>query len=128
MMDVIGVEELLDETATITEENISLERIRFEVDGNTSLHFFALDYNKLNLIMNYMEANKPDYLTSILMKNKYNKSPLDITLDNESPLNTELLLRKLALFKNTSLSSLFYDRFNQLLGMNIKAFHEYLDS
>ena len=123
-----AVEELIDETTTITDLNINLERIRFQVDGNTSLHFFALDYNTLNLILNYMEANRPEYLTSIVMKNNNNKSPLDITLDNESPRNTELLLRKLALFKDSSLSSLFYDRFNELLGMNIKAFLEYLDS
>ena len=62
------------------------------------------------------------------MKNNRGKSPLDITLDNESPKNTELLLRKLALFSDSSLSVLFYDRFSELLAMNLTAFHEYLDS
>lgn len=75
-----------------------------------------------------MEYNRPEYLTGILMKNNNGKSPLDITLDNESPKNTELLLRKLALFRDSSLSVLFYNRFNELLAMNILAFHEYLDS
>ena len=45
-----------------------------------------------------------------------------------SPRNTELLLRKLCLFQTSSFSNLFYDRFNELLSMNIAAFHEYLDS
>lgn len=62
------------------------------------------------------------------MKNNNGKSPLDIAIDNESPKNTELLLRKLTLFKSASLSMLFYDRFSELLSMNITAFHEYLDS
>mmetsp|Transcript_26896 Transcript_26896/g.26819 ORF Transcript_26896/g.26819 Transcript_26896/m.26819 type:complete len:116 (-) Transcript_26896:849-1196(-) len=75
-----------------------------------------------------METHRHEYLTGILMKNNRGKSPLDITLDNESPKNTELLLRKLSLFSNSSLSALFYDRFNELLSMSITAFHEYLDS
>lgn len=108
--------------------NINLERIRFQVDGNTSLHYYALEYDTLKLILDYMEYNRPEYLTGILMKNNSGKSPLDITLDNESPKNTELLLRKLALFRDSSLSVLFYNRFNELLAMNILAFHEYLDS
>lgn len=128
MIEVSATDDLIDETTIITPENINLERIRFQVDGNTSLHLFALDYNTLSLILNYMEEHRPAYLTSILMKNNKGKSPLDITIDNESPKNTELLLLKLARFKDESLSKLFYDRFDELLGMDISAFHEYLDS
>ena len=128
LIEVDALDDLIDETSTITPENINLERVRFQVDGNTSLHFYALDYDKLALILDYMETHRIEYLTSILMKNYKGKSPLDITLDNESPKNAELLLRKLALFKDTSLSHLFYDRFAELLSMNIKAFHEYLNS
>ena len=61
------------------------------------------------------------------MKNFKWKSSLDITLDNENPKNAELLLRKLVLFKDASLSHLLYDRFVELLSMNIKDIHEYLD-
>jgi len=89
---------------------------------------YALEYKTLSLILDYMEYHRPEYLTAILMKNNKNKSPLDITLDNESPKNTELFLRKLTLFRDSSLSILFYDRFSELLAMNITAFHEYLDS
>ena len=62
------------------------------------------------------------------MKNNRNKSPLDISIDNKSPKNTELFLVKLSKFKDDSLSHLFYNRFNDLLNMNISAFHEYLNS
>lgn len=128
LIEVASVDELKDGYEKITEENINLERIRFQVNGNTSLHFFALEYETLSLILDYMEEHRPEYLTSILMKNNKNKSPLDITLDNESPKNTEILLRKLTNFNDSSLSILFYDRFPELLAMNITAFHEYLDS
>lgn len=128
LIEVNSTDELICKSTDITEGNINLERIRFQVDGNTSLHYFALEYDKLKLILDYMEEHRPEYLTAILMKNNHGKSPLDITLDNESPKNTELLLRKLALFKDSSLSNLFYDRFSELLAMNVSAFHEYLDS
>ena len=128
MIEVAALDDLVDEIEQITEENINLERIRFQIDGNTSLHYYALEYDTLSLILEYMEAHRPEYLTAILMKNNKGKSPLDITLDNESPKNTELLLRKLKMFMSSSLSILFYNRFNELLAMNITAFHEYLDS
>ena len=128
IIEVNSVDDLNDEVTQINEENINLERVRFQVNGNTSLHVFALEYNTLSLILNYMEEHRPEYLTAILMKNNKGKSPLDISIDNESPKNTQLFLRKLTRFKDDSLSNLFYDRFNELLAMNINAFHEYLDS
>ena len=128
LIEVSALDDLIDVTNTITPENINIERIRFQVDGNTSLDYYALKYEKLALVLDFMETNRPEYLPSILMKNRKGKSPLDIALDNESPKNAELLLRKLALFKDASPSHLFYDRFAELLSMNIKAFHEYFDS
>jgi hypothetical protein len=128
LIEVTSLEELIWEMSTISEENINLERIRFQVDGNTSIHLYALEYDTLTLILDYFEEHKPEYLTAILMKNDKDKSPLDITLDNESPKNTEVLLKKLVLFKDASLSILFYDRFSELLAMNLTSFHDYLDS
>jgi hypothetical protein len=128
LIEVLSLDEYILCETSITEVNINLERIRFQVDGNTSLHYFALEYETLKLILDYMEQHRQEYLTGILMKNNKGKSPLDITLDNESPKNTELLLRKLAIFRDKSLSGLFYDRFNELFAMDILAFHEYLDS
>lgn len=128
IVEVSALEELITGEIQINQDNINLERIRFQIDGNTSLHMYALEYDTLTLILDYMQDHKPEYLTAILMKNGKNKSPLDITIDNESPKNTELLLRKLTLFKDESMSILFYNRFNELLAMNITAFHSYLDS
>ena len=62
------------------------------------------------------------------MKNYEGKSPLDIALDNESPRNVELMLNKITQFRDEKLSGLFYDRFNELLAMDIETFYEYLES
>jgi hypothetical protein len=126
--EVTALQELIRGEVQISEETINIERIRFQVDGSTSIHLFALEYDTLTLILDYMQEHKPEYLTAILMKNKKNKSPLDITLDNESPKNTELLLRKLIQFKDENMSNLFFDRFNELLAMNITIFYDYLES
>ena len=75
-----------------------------------------------------MEDIKPEYLSSILIKNNQNKSPLDISIENKSPKIIELMLKKLSYFKNECLSHLFYDRFNVLLDMNSNVFHQYLNS
>lgn len=128
LLEVVSIEDIKDGSTVITEENINLARIRFQVDGNTALHFYALDYNTLSVILNHMEYYKPQYLSSILMKNNKGKSPLDMSIDGESPRNTELFLQKIALFKDASFSNLFYDRFSELLDMKIKAFYDYLDS
>ena len=128
IIELWSIDDLISEKIVLNSNNITLERIHFQVDGNTSIHFFALDYDTLNLILEYFDLNKQEYLLGILMKNSEGKSPIDIALDNESPRNVELLLRKLTLFKNGKFSSLFYDRFNELLDMNLKAFHEYLNS
>jgi hypothetical protein len=128
LIEVASLDEIISGYMKITEANINIERVRFQVEGNTSLHYYALEYNTLKLILDYMEEHKPKYLTAILMKNNKGKSPLDISLDNESPKNTELFLRKLSLFEDSSLSVLFYNRFPELLAMNITAFHEYMDS
>jgi len=130
LVEVASVDEYLDPTKplNINSRNINLERIRFQVDTNTALHFFALDSDRLALILDYMEEHKPGYLTAILMRNNKGKTPLDLAIDGMSPRNTEMLLKKLLLFADQSLSNLFFDRFNDLLKMNIKAFSLYLNS
>ena len=128
LVEVYCLQDLMISPEDLSAENINLEKIRFQVEGSTSLHYYALDYEKLSLILDYMDEKRPEYLTAILMRNNKGKSPLDITIENESPKNTELMLRKLIRFSDYSLSILFYDKFSQLLKMNITAFHEYLDS
>lgn len=112
----------------ISNESINFDRLKWQIDGNTVLHHFALDYERLSLILNYMEEKSPQYLSMILMTNKRGKTPLDITLDNESPKNTEALLRKLIIFKDHRLSQLYYKRFKDLFNMNITAFHDCLEA
>jgi hypothetical protein len=92
------------------------------------IHYFALDSDILPLILDYMEENRPGYLMGILMPNNQGRSALDITIENESPKNTELLLLKLLNFPDQKLSHLFYDKFAVLFKMNIKAFNLYLNT
>ena len=128
IVELSALDDLINERFILNSMNISLEKTRFQVDGNTSLHYFALEFDTLNLILEYFDLHRQEYLLSILMKNNDGKSPLDIALDNESPRNAELMLNKLTIFKDEKFSGLFYDRFNELLEMNISAFHEYLES
>lgn len=128
LVEVNSLDNYLKVGSGITKNNINLERIRFQVDNNTMIHYFALEYDTLTTILDYMGQHKPGYLMSILMPNSQGRSALDITIANESPKNTEALLLKLLQFGDQKLSHLFSHNFTKLLKMNIKAFNEYLDS
>ena len=127
-IDTQNLDNILQKKEKLTEDNISFEKIKFQIEGNTILHLFALNFNCLSFIINFIIEYNKKYLTMILVKNKQNISPLDITIENESPRCTELMLRSISLLGSGSYSSLIYERFDKLLGMNLKAFYEYLDS
>lgn len=111
----------------VSPETLSLEHIKWQFDGNTILHHYALDYEKLKVLLEFIEDNNRNFLSMMLMRNNKGKTPLDIALDNESPKSTEALLRKMIAFHDKSISKFFYRRFNDLFNMNIRAFHEFLD-
>ncbi len=50
------------EDFNLTQENISFDRIRFNVDGSNIIHYFALDSAKLKLVMDFFENKRMDYL------------------------------------------------------------------
>lgn len=50
--------------------------------------------------MDHFEDVKPEYLQGLVLKNNFGKTPIDIAVDNKSPRNTELMLRKLSLFED----------------------------
>ena len=127
-IDTQNLDNILQKKEKLTEDNISFEKIKFQIEGNTIVHLFALNFNCLSFIINFIIEYNKKYLTMILVKNKQNISPLDITIENESPRCTELMLRSISLLGSGSYSSLIYERFDKLLGMNLKAFYEYLDS
>ena len=86
-----------------------LDKIRFQVDGSTILHIYALDFEKLKLVLDFFEDNEPLYLTCILMKNNKGESPLEITIKNDYSKNTEMMLNYLNMFGiEFSFSRLFY--------------------
>ena len=93
MIELDTVDDYIGGHFTLNKSNICLERIRFNLDANSAIHYFALDPEMLSLVLDYMEENMIGYLTAILLKNNKGKSPIDITIDNESPKWTELLLK-----------------------------------
>jgi hypothetical protein len=115
-------------TEKLTEENIHIEKIKFQIQGNTIIHLFALNYDSLLMTLNYIAEFDQRYLTMILIKNNNKKSPLDLTIEHDSPKTTELLLRHLSLLNTGSYSNLIYHNFERLLSMNLRSFYEYLDS
>ena len=76
----------------LNKSNIMLDKIRFQVDGSTILHLYALDFNMLKLVLDFFEDHEEWYLNCILMKNNQGKTPLEITLENDSPKNASLML------------------------------------
>jgi hypothetical protein len=126
--EVLSLDKLLQGRIEIKEDELSLNDIKFQVDGNTILHLYCLEEDKLKIILDFLEKNKKVYLNSILMKNKEGKTPLDISIENDSQRTTDLLLRSLSHLEEGNYSQQFYDQFPDLLSMNLKSFHEFLDS
>ena len=122
------LEVMEDKENAIKEKNLNFERIKHQIGGNTLVHEYALEFEPLSLILEYFEEYNSEYLRTILLENSKRKSPLILAIEGESPKNIELMLKKLALFKTDCYSSLFYDKFIDLLQMNLKAFHIYLES
>ncbi len=88
---------------------------------------FALDFAKLKLVLDFFEDNEPLYLTCILMKNNKGLTPIDLTIQNDSPKNASLMLSKLNTFGNEySFSHLFFEHFTTMLEWNLPAFNEFL--
>lgn len=127
-IDTQTIDNFYAQKETLNEENIYLERIKFQIDGNTILHLFALEFDILNVILNFFEEYRPDYLSMILMKNHSLVSPLDIAIEYDRQKNVELLLTKLSVLKDGSYSHLMYTKFPKLLAMNLRAFYDYLES
>jgi hypothetical protein len=128
-MEVETVSSYQNNPKSLTADNINLDRIRFQVDGSTIVHLYALDYQKLKLVLDYFEENCVAYLTCILVRNTFNKTPLQITIEQDSPKNTSLMLEKLVSFGNDySFSHLFFEYFPKLIEWDLIAFHKYLDN
>ena len=118
----------LNKEEEIEEGNLSVEKMKFQIEGSTIIHLFALNGEALNIILEFLEENRKEYLGSILMKNDEGDTPIDITIKYHSPRNTDLLLKYLSHLKGQSLSSQIYQKFPELLKMKLTSFHQYLDS
>ena len=126
--EVVSLTSYLSGKAIIEEGNFTFFNVKFQIDGNTALHLFALNESALKLILEYYLQNKPDFLWSAVMKNKQGKTPLDITIEYDSPRCTNLLLSYLWNLKNWNLSGQIYKQFPTLLARGLKTFHEFLNA
>lgn len=126
--ETISLTNYLTGEERIEEGRLTKQALKFQINGNTILHLYALDTAALSIILDFMEENKKEYLNSILMKNQKGVSPLDITIDNDSPKNTDLLLVALSKLSEANYSSQLYTKFPKLLQMELKSFHKYLGS
>ena len=126
--EVVSLTSYLSGEAIIDDGNFTFFNVKFQIDGNTALHLFALNESALKLILEYYLKNKPGFLWSAAMKNKQGKTPLDITIEYDSPRCTNLLLSYLWNRKNGNLSSQIYKLFPALLARGLKPFHEFLNT
>jgi len=99
-----------------------------QINGNTIVHLYSIDYSPLKIMIEFMKENKQFMLTSILMKNSNHETPIDVALKFESQKTVNLLLSSLAELRDGSYSRLISNKFNALFDMNLVSFHEYLDS
>lgn len=66
-VEVTAVDDLIKQDYSVDKKSLKIERIRFQIDGTTAIHYFALDSAKLKLVLNVMEEEKKEYLTAVLM-------------------------------------------------------------
>ena len=109
-------------------DKLSAHQMLIQIEGNTILHLYSVDFIPLSLMLSYMEKRKPNMLNSILMKNNKGQTPIDLAIKFESMKTINLLLLYLAKLKDASFSRLLQSKFNKLLSMNLISFHSYLDS
>ena len=126
--EILALNNFLRENKEIREEDINLANVKFQIEGNTIIHMTCLEVEHLKIVLEYLEKHKKEYLIAILMENDNGKTPLDITIENDSPKTTDLLLKTLSQLEEGSYSQQFFDKFPKLLEMKLNSFHEFLNS
>ena len=58
-----------NDISCINAKNIIIDRCRFQVEGSTTIHLYALNYTQLKLVLDFYDQVKRNYLTSILVRN-----------------------------------------------------------
>ena len=125
-MEIESIELL--EKLDLNVNNVSMNLLRFQIDGSSSLHYFALSPEDLSVIMDFFEEERVEYLLGLLSKNRYGLSPLHIAVANEAPKSVEIMLSKISLFNDLQLSSIFFELFPKLFEMKLVPFNEYLET
>ena len=90
LTEIEGLQFLEDEK--VTDNNISLNKIKFSIDGSTSFHLYATDPEKLQIVIKFFMENGADYLLGILKKNRLGFTPMHIAVRNDIEKSCELML------------------------------------
>mmetsp|Transcript_42029 Transcript_42029/g.48730 ORF Transcript_42029/g.48730 Transcript_42029/m.48730 type:complete len:83 (+) Transcript_42029:3424-3672(+) len=69
-VSTVYLDDYLNENEKLSETTISLEKVHFQIDKCTLIHYYALDYDNLSIILDFYEQNNPQYLLAILISNK----------------------------------------------------------
>lgn len=102
--------------------------IKSQVDGHSILHLICLEERKLKLVLDYFAKFKPEYLSLIVAHNHNGNSPLSIATKNRNMNTTSMLLEYLSNIANESYSQNLFKLFPDLIEMNLKSFHLYLET
>ena len=105
-----------------------MDKIFYYREGRNACHDFALDPERLALILELFQDEDPELFSMLLMPDKDGNSPFDIALDKQSPKSLELMMPKLATLTSVKRSHLVLDRFKELLQLDLQSFPEFLGS
>lgn len=108
-------------------DNLDFRKITYCIDKNSVVFDYLDDYEKLSTVLSYFE-DYPIYYSMLLLKNKDNKTTLDIAMENNSTKIIDLILNHLLKLGGFSCSQMIYKEFSELFRMNLKSFEKYLNS
>ena len=126
--DIDLLERLLQDPDQINEASITNQYGGFQIKGNSIFHMYSLNADKLSLLIEYFTENNPQALKSLLIRNFEGKTPLDISMSQDSTKTTDLMLKAIANFDEGSYSGQIYKEFPKLIIKGLNSFLDYLDT
>ena len=75
----------------LAKDQITMHKVRFMVDGSSIIHYLASKPDVLEGVLNFIAETKKEYLVAILKKNRFNKNPLELAIDSDSPKSIDLM-------------------------------------
>ena len=99
---------------------------KYFIDRESVFNDYVQDPDKLEELIKLF-SDEPLYYTLILTPNKQKKSPLDISIENNSLRVVKLFLEALGNIADYNLSKAFYKKFDRLFEYDIDVFRDFID-